>query len=89
MIILDASVPVFFNSTGTRKVNDVTSDFTRRAIEAERTGNYQLRVGNLNTKRAIMDQRILFRHFYYCLRKVMREMYIIYRQNISIAWMIL
>ena len=48
-----------FNSTGTRKVNDVTSDFTRRAIEAERTGNYQLRVGNLNTKRAIMDQRDL------------------------------
>lgn len=40
-------------------MNDVTSDFTRRAIEAERTGNYQLRVGNLNTKRAIMDQRDL------------------------------
>ena len=26
-----------FNSTGTRKVNDVTSDFTKRAVEAERT----------------------------------------------------
>lgn len=48
-----------FNSTGTRKVNDVTSDFTRRAIEAERTGIYELRVGNLDTKRAIMDQRDL------------------------------
>lgn len=48
-----------FNSTGTRKVNDVTSDFTYRAIEAERTGNYKLRVGNLKTKRAIMDQRDL------------------------------
>ena len=48
-----------FNSTGTRKVNDVTSDFTYRAIQAEKTGNYVLRVGNLETKRAIMDQRDL------------------------------
>lgn len=48
-----------FNSTGTRKVNDVTSDFTYRAIEAEKTGKYELRVGNLETKRAIMDQRDL------------------------------
>ena len=36
-----------FNSTGTRKVNDVTSDFTYRAVIAERTGVYELRVGNL------------------------------------------
>ena len=48
-----------FNSTGTRKVNDVTSDFTRRAVEAEKTSNWELKVGNLNTKRAIMDQRDL------------------------------
>lgn len=48
-----------FNSTGTRKVNDVTSEFTHRAVEAERSGVYELRVGNLNTKRAIMDQRDL------------------------------
>lgn len=48
-----------FNSTGTRKVNDVTSDFTYRAVEAERTGIYELRCGNLETKRAIMDQRDL------------------------------
>ena len=48
-----------FNSTGTRKVNDVTSDFTRRAIEAEKTGVWELRVGNLDTRRAIMDQRDL------------------------------
>ena len=48
-----------FNSTGTRKVNDVTSDFTRRAIEAEKSGVWELRVGNLETKRAIMDQRDL------------------------------
>lgn len=48
-----------FNSTGTRKVNDVTSDFTKRAVEAERNGIWELRVGNLDTKRAIMDQRDL------------------------------
>ena len=48
-----------FNSTGTRKVNDVTSDFTKRAVIAERSGNHVLRVGNLNTRRAIMDQRDL------------------------------
>lgn len=48
-----------FNSTGTRKVNDVTSDFTYRAVEAERSGVYEIRVGNLETRRAIMDQRDL------------------------------
>jgi len=48
-----------FNSTGTRKVNDVTSDFTKRAIEAEKSGVWKLRVGNLETRRAIMDQRDL------------------------------
>lgn len=48
-----------FNSTGTRKVNDVTSDFTKRAILAERSGDHTLKVGNLNTYRAIMDQRDL------------------------------
>ena len=48
-----------FNSTGTRKVNDVTSDFTKRAIDAKHKNNYTLKVGNLNTKRAIMDQRDL------------------------------
>lgn len=48
-----------FNSTGTRKVNDVTSDFVKRAVEAERTGIWTLRVGNLETRRAIMDQRDL------------------------------
>ena len=48
-----------FNSTGTRKTKYVTSDFTFRAVEAEKTKKYELRVGNLNTKRAIMDQRDL------------------------------
>ncbi|WP_027405943.1 GDP-mannose 4,6-dehydratase [Anaerovibrio sp. RM50] len=50
-----------FNSTGTRKVNDVTSDFTKRAILAEKSGIYKLRCGNLETHRAIMDQRDLVR----------------------------
>lgn len=50
-----------FNSTGTRKVNDVTSDFTRRAVLAERDGSYQISVGNLETRRANMDQRDLIR----------------------------
>lgn len=48
-----------FNSTGTRKVNDVTSDFTKRAVEAELSGRHVLKVGNLDTRRAIMDQRDL------------------------------
>lgn len=48
-----------FNSTGTRKVNDVTSDFTKRAVQAERSGNWKLKVGNLETQRAIMDQKDL------------------------------
>ncbi len=58
-----------FNSTGTRKVNDVTSDFTRRAAEAERTGVWELRCGNLQTKRAIMDQRDLVRALMLLARK--------------------
>ncbi len=50
-----------FNTTGTRKVNDVTSDFTLRAIEQERLGaeNPVLRVGNVKTHRAILDCRDL------------------------------
>lgn len=48
-----------FNSTGTRKVNDVTSDFTHRAVIAEKNGDHVLKVGNIETKRAIMDQRDL------------------------------
>lgn len=52
-----------FNTTGTRKINDVTSDFTMRAIEQEkyRTKNPVLRVGNINTYRAIMDFKDLIK----------------------------
>lgn len=48
-----------FNSTGTRKVGDVTSDFIHRAVVAVENGSYTIRVGNLDTRRAIMDQRDL------------------------------
>lgn len=48
-----------FNSTGMRKLNDVTSDFVKRAVLAESSGIYKLRVGNLSTRRAILDQRDL------------------------------
>ena len=45
-----------FNTTGTRKVNDVVSDLTRRAVELKLNGSgLELRVGNIETKRAIMD----------------------------------
>lgn len=50
-----------FNSTGTRKINDVTSDFTYRAVKAEKEKIRKIKVGNLNTRRAIMDQRDLVR----------------------------
>lgn len=50
-----------FNTTGTRKVNDVTSDFTLRAMEQTRleTDKPVLRVGNIETERAILDCRDL------------------------------
>ena len=50
-----------FNTTGPRKVGDVTSDFTRRAVEQEKQGANPpvLTVGNIETRRAIMDCRDL------------------------------
>jgi nucleoside-diphosphate-sugar epimerase len=51
-----------FNTTGTRKVNDVTSDYVRRIVRQMKTGrktNITLRVGNIETRRAIMDVRDL------------------------------
>ena len=48
-----------FNSTGTRKVGDVTSDFVRRAVRARENGSPLIRTGNLDTRRAILDQRDL------------------------------
>ena len=48
-----------FNTTGPRKVNDVASDFTRRAVLIERGKESTLKVGNTSTKRAITDVRDL------------------------------
>lgn len=47
-----------FNTTGTRKVGDVCSDFVRRIVAQEGGGDsLTLRVGNVETYRAIMDCR--------------------------------
>ncbi len=48
-----------FNTTGPRKVGDVASDFTKRAVEVEIGLAKNLRVGNLSTRRAITDVRDL------------------------------
>ncbi len=48
-----------FNTTGPRKTNDVVADFTMRAVEIEKGNLKTMRVGNLNTKRAITDVRDL------------------------------
>lgn len=48
-----------FNCTGPRKRGDITSDFTRRAVELERKGDNHLVVGNLTALRAILDVRDL------------------------------
>ncbi len=48
-----------FNTTGPRKTNDVVADFTHRSVEIEQKKATVLRVGNLETKRAITDVRDL------------------------------
>lgn len=48
-----------FNTTGPRKVGDVLSDFTRRAVDIENGKETSLRVGNLETRRGITDVRDL------------------------------
>jgi GDP-4-dehydro-6-deoxy-D-mannose reductase len=46
-----------FNTTGPRKRNDVVSDFAARIACILRTGEGSLRVGNLDSRRAILDVR--------------------------------
>ncbi len=57
------SIPVrIFNCTGTRKVGDAPSDFVRRTVWLERHPNENgIRVGNLDTRRTIVDVRDLNR----------------------------
>ena len=51
-----------FNTTGPGKIGDVCSDLTRRAVEIElRTHPPFLRVGNLTSRRAIIDVRDMVR----------------------------
>jgi len=49
-----------FNCTGPRKVGDAVSDFARRIVSLEREPNRSIvKVGNLHTRRAIVDVRDL------------------------------
>jgi len=48
-----------FNTTGSRKTGDVTSDFVQRALEISKGAENIFRVGNLEAKRAITDVRDL------------------------------
>jgi len=48
-----------FNTTGPRKINDVTSDFTKRAVELEKNNLKTIKVGNIETYRSITDVRDL------------------------------
>jgi len=48
-----------FNCTGPKKIGDITSDFTKRAVELEKSGGHELKVGNLTALRAILDVRDL------------------------------
>ena len=58
-----------FNTTGPGKVNDVCSDFTKRAVMIEKGMEQTFRVGNLEVKRAITDVRDTVRGFYLMLEK--------------------
>ena len=46
-----------FNTTGPRKYGDVCADFCSRLVEIEKMNGGSLRVGNLGTKRALLDVR--------------------------------
>jgi len=53
-----------FNTTGVRKVNDVVSDFTKRAVQLEKKQIDKFICGNLHTRRAITDVRDLISALY-------------------------
>lgn len=58
-----------FNTTGPGKVNDVCSDFTKRAALILANKEKGFRVGNLDTKRTITDVRDGIRAFYLATEK--------------------
>tara|TARA_B100001250_G_scaffold413196_1_gene446538 strand:- start:5408 stop:6367 length:960 start_codon:yes stop_codon:yes gene_type:complete len=54
-----------FNTTGPLKINDVCSDFTRRVAEINKSlRKPRIRVGNLDSRRAITDVRDIIRAFF-------------------------
>lgn len=67
---IDCFTMRIFNTTGPRKVNDVCSDFTKQ-LAAIDLGVQEpiMKVGNLNTKRAITDVRDEIRGFYLAMEK--------------------
>ena len=59
-----------FNTTGPKKVNDVCSDWTRQIVLMEKgLQEKKLKVGNLNSKRAITDVRDLIEAFWLVVEK--------------------
>lgn len=60
-----------FNTTGPRKVNDVCSDLTKRLVEIEKGKNPEkkLKVGNIETRRAITDVRDSVKAFRLAMEK--------------------
>ena len=54
---LDCINARIFNTTGPRKHGDVCADFCSRLVEIERSKEGTLRVGNLDTERALLDVR--------------------------------
>lgn len=58
-----------FNTTGPRKASDVCSDFTRQAVLAEKGRNDTIRIGNLETQRAITDVRDVINAFWLLTQK--------------------
>ncbi len=67
---VDAVRVRIFNCTGPRKVGDALSDFVRRTVWLERNPEANgIRVGNLGTKRTIVDVRDLNRGMMLLLRE--------------------
>lgn len=66
---MDAITIRIFNTTGPGKVNDVCSDFTKRAALIMAGKENSFKVGNLNTRRTITDVRDGIRAFYLATEK--------------------
>ena len=67
---IDCFTMRIFNTTGPRKANDVCADFTKQlaAIDSGKQDPV-IKVGNLQTRRAITDVRDVIRGFYLALEK--------------------